>query len=329
VVRLAGARSGGRGCLREDEGGAVYVEFLLAFIPLFTLFLGMTQMALLYTGNIVVRHAASMAARSAVVVLPDHPARYDGEPVNTFGAGTGEASTADAASQLLDWAGLSGGDAPAAGTSTGGARWTAIRSAASIPLIAISPSMEQLVSDASVYRAIGGDPQDRAATGSLFYNRTALAVTFPTAPGAETLHPPGYTFGPDEEVTVRVTYLFHCGVPIASQLLCNSYGELLSGVPLDLEERRALASARGADASELASMDERIEHQSERLQQAQAGLSELEYVEVPWMGYLMEDTGARFRVLRAEATLRNQGADYEYTDDGGDEVASGDDGVWL
>ena len=34
--------------LWADESGAAYVEFLLAFIPLFTLFMGMAQMAFMY-----------------------------------------------------------------------------------------------------------------------------------------------------------------------------------------------------------------------------------------------------------------------------------------
>ena len=37
--------------LRQDTRGAVYVEFLLAFIPLFFMFLSMVQMGLLYGGN--------------------------------------------------------------------------------------------------------------------------------------------------------------------------------------------------------------------------------------------------------------------------------------
>ena len=68
--------------LARDERGVVYVEFLLAFVPLFTLFLGIAQLVLLWGGRLVVGHAASRAARTASVVLDDDPRYYDHEPRN-------------------------------------------------------------------------------------------------------------------------------------------------------------------------------------------------------------------------------------------------------
>ena len=44
-----------------SEEGAAYVEFLLAFVPILTLFLGLVQIGLLYAGNLVVQHAAHRA----------------------------------------------------------------------------------------------------------------------------------------------------------------------------------------------------------------------------------------------------------------------------
>ncbi len=68
--------------LPKDTRGAVYVEFLVAFLPLFSFFLCLVQLAMLQTANLVVKHAAVVATRAAVVVLPDDPARYSGAAVN-------------------------------------------------------------------------------------------------------------------------------------------------------------------------------------------------------------------------------------------------------
>ena len=45
--------------LRSDTRGATYVEFLIAFIPVFLLFLGLIQAGLLYTATLVVTHSAA------------------------------------------------------------------------------------------------------------------------------------------------------------------------------------------------------------------------------------------------------------------------------
>lgn len=56
------------------------IEFLLAFLPTFLLFLGLIQSGLLFTARLFVDHAATNAARAAAVVIGDDPKRYDGEP---------------------------------------------------------------------------------------------------------------------------------------------------------------------------------------------------------------------------------------------------------
>jgi hypothetical protein len=298
--------------LANDTRGAVYVEFLLAFIPVFILFLGMLQAALLYAANLVVSHAATTAVRSAVVVLPDDPRHYGDEPVNAIDfTGTGGA-TGDAVSIFLEGVGIGGGAPPAAG-STGGKRLGAIRSAAAIPLLAVSPSFEQLVGDPTVYTAVGGNPGSRAATGAALYNRAGLAVTFPDRPGARSFRT---RFGSDDDVTVRVTYLFHCGVPLASWYMCDDYLSLRTGVPRAALQDLARRSASGtATPDEMAALVRRVRLSRERLGRARPGMDELAQAEAPWLGYLTALTGSRFVVLRAEATMRNQGADYPYRGD--------------
>ena len=61
-------RDGWRRCLsrwRRDVRGAVYVEFLIAFLPVYTMFLCLIQLGLLFTVRLVVDHAAENAARAA------------------------------------------------------------------------------------------------------------------------------------------------------------------------------------------------------------------------------------------------------------------------
>ena len=61
--------------------GAVYVEFLAAFLPLFIFFECLVQMAGLYTAKLITLHSATTAARAAVVVLHDDPQYYEDQPV--------------------------------------------------------------------------------------------------------------------------------------------------------------------------------------------------------------------------------------------------------
>lgn len=77
TARLARAHGG-------DQSGAVYVEFLIAFMPLFVLFSGLFQLGMVEIADLVTRHAAVTAARAAIVVLPDNPMYYDTK-VNLIG----------------------------------------------------------------------------------------------------------------------------------------------------------------------------------------------------------------------------------------------------
>ena len=62
--------------LRADTRGAVYVEFLIAFMPVFVFFLCLLQLALLFSAKLIVEHAATTGARSAAVVFGDEPKPY-------------------------------------------------------------------------------------------------------------------------------------------------------------------------------------------------------------------------------------------------------------
>ncbi|MGD8825034.1 MAG: hypothetical protein PVI24_08655, partial [Myxococcales bacterium] len=66
--------------LAEDCSGVVFTEFLVAFVPLWIFFLCLVQLAWVARADLIVKHAADSAARSAAVVLPDDPDEYGGEP---------------------------------------------------------------------------------------------------------------------------------------------------------------------------------------------------------------------------------------------------------
>ena len=61
--------------------GAVYVEFLITFLPMFCFFLCLVQFCFLNIASFMVKHAAEMTARAAIVVIPDDPKEYGGVPV--------------------------------------------------------------------------------------------------------------------------------------------------------------------------------------------------------------------------------------------------------
>jgi len=280
--------------LRSDESGVAYVEFLIAFIPFFIMFLGMLQIALFFSANLLVRHAATTAARAAVVVLPDDPEYYDDEAVNRIEEDGGGGGTLALGGMALP-------------SSTSGSRIGSIRNAASIPLLTISPSFDQLIHDESVVATIG-NVEDKFLTGATIYNRTAVAVTFPTSPGATSYKD---SFAPRERVTTRVTYLFHCGIPVVSRLFCDDYISLRTGLPLGAADDLASAVASG-DMTRINAAQGRFVHAVRRLDRESPGVDELGEAETPYVGIVYSAFGARFRVIRAEATMTNQGAGFTY-----------------
>lgn len=77
--------------MRRDRTtrGAVLVEFMAVFFPLFAFFLGLMQLMFIHVANLVTKHAAYVAVRAAVVVVPDDPAKFPGG----VGSATGDRRT--------------------------------------------------------------------------------------------------------------------------------------------------------------------------------------------------------------------------------------------
>jgi hypothetical protein len=64
----------------RDTTGAIFVEHMVAFLPVMYLFLVTWQLIELQVADLCVRRAANAAVRAAIVVLPDDP--------NSFGRDT-------------------------------------------------------------------------------------------------------------------------------------------------------------------------------------------------------------------------------------------------
>lgn len=324
-----------RKSLLRDTGGAAYVEFLITFIPVFIMFLGMVQMALMFAGGLAVQRAASAAARAAMVVLDDDPQYYDGEERMTIdGSGGGGASPDEMILEFLVERGLGGGDDGGGGgpPDVDSARLRAIRSAASIPLMAVSPTPGAIIqssSEESLASAIGSPnsvmhmPASRAAF-ALLYNRAAMVVSFPDGPGSD-----GYeteweggeiSDGVPTQARVRVTYLFHCGVPLANRLMCSDALFIAFGSNASAAAAAARRVASGADPWDAAeSFLRERDTLSDREERDSIPLAELRAQDsTSWLGLaigvssLIGGPNPRFKVMSAEAQLPIQYANYEY-----------------
>ncbi len=64
--------------LKHDARGAVFIEHLIAYLPVMLFFMATWQLLELFAAHLILRRAASAAARAAVVVMSDDPAYYDG-----------------------------------------------------------------------------------------------------------------------------------------------------------------------------------------------------------------------------------------------------------
>ena len=206
-----------------DLRGVVFLEFLVAFVPVWTFALCIFQLALITRANLMVKHSADAAARSAAVVLPDDPAEYGDEPQMSVGrnevttdalvTALGGISSAARSSSIRGLAAAFSGRALA---NVGRSRLNTIRLAAHVPLMPLAPLNVGNDTRPSLRKALGGP---RSVATATYYQPFALAVTFPDATGDVVTGP---------EVTVRVTYAYQCSVPLARRILCSPFDQLAS-----------------------------------------------------------------------------------------------------
>jgi hypothetical protein len=279
--------------LGRDCRGVVYVEFLVAFVPLFVMFLGTCQMALLATARIAVRQAAFAAVRTAVVVLEDAPEEFDDAPRGSLSKGAGSARRTMSALFTGISAVAGGFAAPSLGRLHGaahgpqrGARMAPIRAAAYVPLFGFVPREESIVTPVSdnLGRSLPVDVERRFSF-AVDYLQSASAVTLQAARGDDALATD--PVAAKAVVTVRVTYLYPCSVPVVRSLMCKTLSSLLGST----EHHSAFGIPIPPGGTELR--------------------ARLELAEAPGALETLAGEGARFIAMDAEASLPNQGAGYE------------------
>ncbi len=305
---------------RRGEHGVVYLEMLVAFVPVFIFFLCILQLGLLASAKLVVKHSAIVGARSAVVVLDDDP-RFYGNAAR--GALTGGRTDED--KPVGEFLSKIGGIRKDGGnfTSTqrsGGARLQVIRDAAYFPLASLAPSPTWLLQGeaGNVEAVLGSSALARFATGLFAYNRALAIVTLRPAAGSSkvvsTSISPGTAANP-QPVTLHVTYFYYCAIPFARQLVCNPGYDLI-GLGKSIRELASIGAdlSRSPSLSEVERANSRLKALGNRLRtqkkQAQELFSELQRAESPGLAvaYLLR---GYYAPLEGEATLPNQSASYE------------------
>ncbi len=301
--------------LEGDERGVVYVEFLVAFMPIFLLFLGICQLSLVTIAQMLVQHSASMSVRTAIVVLEEDPAEYDGAPRGSLTEGEPDSETHwfTLVKKLKEWEGDSGGAVGQAVNSLTsgisqmglnsdegseessgatdndnpqqGARMRPIRNAAYLPLLSLAPSRDAVEKTANIRAGVKAGWIDDIEF-STAYTEAAASVSLQDEAGSDELVAEPIDHA--APITVRVAYLYHCTIPVVRTMMCKKLTDIL-----------------GTDAD------------SERLN--------LPTTEAP--GELRKSTkeSARYLLLQGEATLPNQGAFY-YRKKGSDEESPQEQG---
>ncbi len=255
------------------QQGTVFVEFLLVFPPLLILFLCILQLFLSYLVRVGVHHAASAGVRSAVVVLPDDPAFYGGQPPYRFVRGSGGCPGPSRSSRRTLITTLQGGSG-----CKDGARLRSVRSAVNMAMI---PFAHASLSNGSSIMAQSNDFE--RIFRSILHIRGATSVSFPKTATDIQVYEKNERFPRQGLVHVRVMHLFPCTIPVARLLVCSSRFALgLEGSGLGMKDKRRRANefhqgvgSRAALSAVLASTD-------------------------------------RFLVVSAEASLPMQGAQYRY-----------------
>jgi hypothetical protein len=199
-------------------------------------------------------------------MLDDDVERHGGVACGDLHGGRGDAATdvPDALHAL--------GARQLARRATDGSRMAGIRSAVELPLAAIVPG---------TWRGVPLEPGTSLARSLAFGVPATTAVTFPLEPAADELA--DTVVPPSSGVTVRVTHLFACRVPLARVLLCNT---------LDYDSARSGLATQSGD-------DER--DQAHR---------ELERAPFAWAHRGLAAARERFVLLRSEATLPRFAAAY-------------------
>ena len=312
--------------LMRARDGVVYAEFLMSFMFFFTLFVGTVQLSVVATAGLVVQHAAVQAVRAAIVTIDDDPAFYDedggGQRKHLERDGNGKGG--EYTEKVLDFIATGSGHKPAGLGGRGTERVNRIRNAAYLPLSVISPTAEQVarwvpfatsvnpaLAESSLYDDIGDIPLMRIITGFGVYGRIGAAITFPMSPGSKELrNGDDAEFQNQETVTVRVTYLLPCNVPLARSLVCDDVIGM-TGIP-DAGWKMVKAVNNPSFETFESAYDAWVEA-GKRTKTLEQSMLEMFRAEWSWLQLpILARPGERFVFITREASLPNHGAAYKY-----------------
>jgi hypothetical protein len=286
----------------------------VAIIPVMIFFFGLLQLAMIFSAHLVVRHAAERAARSAVVVLDDDPEHYantDRGLVTYHDPNGGNGSTT--LKYLQDLGDVFGIKMPTneiSGllNSDAGPRLSAIQQAAYMPLAVLAPSPDTLFKLFGM--GSGGLSQvgngGRFLMGFLLYDRAATMVTLRNPDGQVATSIPS-----DGLVTVRVTYLYFCAIPIVNYFMCDSMLKLSGLDQLDDAARSAYESVSQGGIEGARGVKDQLHGDLQKISDKVGNLArDLQYAESPELLLPFLSGRGRFKMMSAEMTLPNQGACY-------------------
>ena len=181
------------------------------------------QLAFISHANLMVKHSADSAARAAIVVLPDDPNEYGGEPEMSLDRNPVTASDLGVA---LGQIGVC-----AAGSSKRSRPPECLLPEGSGQPRKVTPQHDSTGRPYSA-DAVGADerrsrfaPEHRVrpseASGSSSARSTISRLRLPSRFR-------GFEGGvaTEPEITVRVTYAYQCTVPLARRILCQSFADL-------------------------------------------------------------------------------------------------------
>lgn len=262
----------------KGQRGLATIETLLALLPLLFLFLGIIQLAFFQIGRLVVQHAATRAARSAIVVLDDDPKFYNGAPRGNLNSEGTEEEEGGFGSELQalneDYNELLGRNSEPVG-----ARLKALR----------APAYHALA-------VLGSMPGEGGLSGSALRLAYGRYVYAPLA-SSITLHrssdgPPVPQTAKREDLIVKVSFLMPCNIPMVSALMCTSAADITKA------------------AVEQTEFAEVVSHQpaSDSAKEIVAALSTSSSPSILQDGLIA--LGSHFILLQAEAHFTAQGANY-------------------
>ena len=173
---------------------------------------------------------------------------------------------------------------------------SAIRFAAIMRMLPFSPN-PQSIAPQFLRGALDGLGTAGWIAGAAAYSYGATAVTFPEAPDSEK-NRASLSWSDNEDVTVRVSYLAHCGIPIARFFMCDSGHSLFLGKDLDFYRR---------DFKGMVAANKRVTDSKKTIA---SNMSQGVGNRTFFLALLF--SGERFMVLSADATLPLNSAPYAY-----------------